>query len=179
MTQITITEALAEIKLINDKIQKKQSFVLGNLTRVRQVADPLASKGGTSVVIASEVQSIADLETRLAKIRTAIMLANLNNTAECGGETKSLYEWLIWKREVAGKRSQFYNQIYNDTKRKVDEIQRQPQLFKADGDKPVLVELEASLPYMDYAAKYSSVVETLNKLDGILSLKNATVMVEV
>lgn len=176
---MTITEALAEIKLINDKIQKKQAYVLDNLTRVRQQPDPLASKGGTSIVIAAEVQSIGDLESRLTKIRAAIMQANLSNMAECRGTTMPIYEWLVWKREVAKSLSNFYQQIYNNTKRKVDEIQRAPQLFKNDGDKPVLVELEVALPYMDYATKYSDVIETLNKLDGLLSLKNATITVDV
>lgn len=179
MTKITITEALAEIKLINEKIAKRRYYVLDNLVRVRQLADPLASKGGTSAVIASEVQSIADLETRLAKIRTAIMNANLVNTAEVGGQTLSIYEWLVWKREVAQNRRSFYEQIYNQTKRKLEEAQRQPQVYKGDNGQASLVEMEASLPYMDFATKHSDVADMLNKLDGVLSLKNATILIEV
>lgn len=177
--QMTITEALAEIKLLNDKIAKKRSFVLDNLVRIKQLPDALASQGGTQTVITSEVQAINDLETRLIKVRTAIMLANLVNTAECSGHTKSLYAWLVWKREVSTSKRNFFEQIYSHTKRKIDDLQKNPQVLQNETGVKALVEPETSLPYMEYANKYSEVSEMLNKLDGVLSLKNATVLVEL
>lgn len=179
MAQITITEGLAEIKLINDKITKKQAFVLENLVRYTHMPDPLAAKGGLTVALNAEVQSITDLESRLMKIRTAIMLANLTNFAECNGQSLSLYEWLVWKREVAIKRSNLYKNVYTFTKDKIDRHISNPQLLKKEDGQNELVGLIPSLPYMDYAAKFSDVEEIQNKLDGLLSLKNATVLIEV
>jgi hypothetical protein len=176
---MTITEALAEIKLLNDKIAKKRAFVLDNLVRIKQLPDALASQGGTPTVISSEVQAITDLEARLIKIRSAIMKANLLNIAECNGQTQTLYDWLVWKREVASARRGFYEQIYSYTKRKLDELQKSPQVLQNETGQKVLVEPETALPYMEYATKYSGVNEVLNKLDGILSLKNATVLIEL
>lgn len=177
--QMTITEGLAEIKLINDKIAKKQTFVLDNLARYNHTPDPLAAKGGSTVALSAEVQSIADLETRLMKIRVAIMLANLTNFAECNGQNLSLYEWLVWKREVAKQRSRLYEYIYSKTKEKMDRHNMQPQWLKNEDGQNALVELLPSLPYMEYATAFSEVNETLNKLDGVLSLKNATVLIEL
>lgn len=179
MTKMTITEALAEIKLINDKVNKKRGIVMDNLVRAKHIPDSLITKGGTPAVIASEVQSIIDLEARLSKIRCAIMAANLANTAECNGITDTLYGWLVWKREVARNRASFYEQIYSQTKRKIDQAVTQVQVYKNDAGTPLVVEWETALPYMEYATKHNDVTETLNKLDGILSLKNATIMIEV
>ncbi len=176
---MTITEALAEIKLINDKIAKKRSFVLDNLVRIKQLPDALTSQGGTQAVLVADVQAISDLETRLVKIRSAIMKANLENTAEVNGQVLSIYDWLVWKREVAPSKRGFYEQVYNYTKRKLEELQKSPQILKNDQGQTQLVEPETGLPYMEYAEKYSAVNEMLNKLDGVLSLKNATVLVEL
>jgi hypothetical protein len=177
--QMTITEALAEVKLINEKIEKKRTFVLDNLTRIKQLADPLQSKGGSMAALAAEMQSINDLEARLVEIRAAIMHANMMHTAECMGMHKTLYGWLVWKREIAGNKSFHYQSIYTNTKKKIDEAARAPSVYTKDDQTKEVVIIEANLPYMEYAAKYEDIKDMLNKLDGVLSLKNATVLVEL
>lgn len=176
----TITEALAEVKLINNKIAKQREWVQGNLLRQKHMPDPMAAKGGTKTVILQELQSIEDLEKRLAHIRIAIMQANLSNRAEVMGVTKSIYEWLVWKKEVAPLKKIFLNNIYTSTKVELERFNRNPQYYRnVDADKNILVELETNVDYMEYASKGATVGEILDKLDGVLSLKNSTITITV
>ena len=49
--QLTITEALAEIKTLEKRIQKKQEFVGSFLYRQEQFKDPLAAQGGSPAAL--------------------------------------------------------------------------------------------------------------------------------
>ena len=176
---MTITEALAEIKLISNKLEKKRQFVLQNTMKVKQAPDSMAADGGIKQVIQSELQSIADLEDRLCGLRWAIMRTNTTEIIEIMGKVRTLYEWLVWRKEVSNNQKYFYKQIYDVTKNEMDSLAKAPRLYKPNDDStPTLVEIEPNLDYMSYAAKAATVGEILDKLDGILSLKNATLLVD-
>jgi hypothetical protein len=181
MTKMTITEALAEIKLINSKLEKKRARVLDNLIRVEQQEDPLKHEGGSVAYLGSEVQSIEALEENIIKIRGAIMSANLLHVAEVMGKTKAIYEWLVWKREVVGMMQSFYQAIYTKTKERLEHAKKNPQVMaKPDSNvNPELAKLAPNLNYMEFSKKYEEVCDILSKLDGVLSLKNATIVIEV
>jgi hypothetical protein len=181
MTKMTITEALAEIKLIHSKLEKKRTRILENLIFIKNKADPLESEGGTLNFMHSEVQSIAALEENICAYRAAIMSANLLHTAEILGKTKSIYEWLVWKREVVDKMKIFYQTIYMKTKEKVDHAKLTPYVInKLDvNTPPELADVVPSLNYMEFSKKHEHICDILSKLDGILSLKNATIVIEV
>src|SRR5689334_8132500 len=98
--KITITEALAEIKTIAKRIEKKRETVGQYIARQDALKDPFQDRGGSRQVLATERQSIADLTSRIVTIRTAIARANSDTVVEVGGRKMSIEEWLVWRREV-------------------------------------------------------------------------------
>jgi len=107
MSEITITEALAEIPTIEKRIEKKEEFILNYLYRQSSVRDPHEKDGGSNVLITREKQAIADLQLRLIKIRSAIQKANSENSITIGAQTKTITDWLTWRREIAPKQQRF------------------------------------------------------------------------
>jgi len=100
-SKITITEALQEVKTIDARIQKKKEFVFNFLFRQNTQRDPHKKDGGSAVLIAQERQAINDLLERKISIRTAINIANAENSITIGKQTRTISEWLVWKRDVA------------------------------------------------------------------------------
>jgi hypothetical protein len=173
---MTITEGLAEIKLIAKKVASKQTFVLEHLVREDHVEDPLKDGPAT---IAKELQSIGDLYRRIMDIRAAIAKANIQNEIEIDGNKRSIYDWLTWKREIAVSEIGFVSNVHTRTKQLLDKAARQPTAYKdANGD-PKFVKVTPNVDYPAFAKKAQEMQETLDKLDGQLSLKNATIVIEV
>lgn len=175
---MSITEALAEIKLIQNKLQKKQQWVLQNLTKARHTTDPFASTGGIQKAAQAELQAIADLEKRMLIIRKAIMQSNVLTEATVLDKTQTIYEWLVWKKEIAKQSALFSQTIYTHTKSALDKIAHTPQAAKVEDNKTILVELDANTDYMKASVDAAYIQEILDKLDGVLSFKNATTQVE-
>lgn len=177
MAKLTITEALAEIKLVEKKIEHKTQFVLANLTRFRHQPDPLKDGPAT---IKAEMQSIGDLRQRIVDLRSAISKANNEQRIEIGNQSKTIQEWLTWKRECSKHEIDLYNAIHKEVAKKLADNAARPQLYKdKDEDKPRLAEIETNVNYPEYVEKAQASQETLDKLDGQLSLKNATVLIVV
>lgn len=176
---ITITESLAELKLIKAKIDKKKAFILQNLGRQEGAKDQLEKSGGTSAVLAAEMQAIKDLQERFVRIRSAIATANANSVVEICGIKRSIADWLVWRRDVAP--------IIKDLERHISSgIQgikkgAQQSNFKVlppneSGSSPTDVII--SLDEKKLAEASEQVQEILDTLDGKLSLHNATVQLE-
>ncbi len=98
---ITITEALAEIKTIAKRVEKKRLFVQQNLGRQDGIRDPHQANGGSQALLAQERQAIGDLGTRVVQLRRGIAGANVANSISINGETRSIQDWLTWRREIA------------------------------------------------------------------------------
>ncbi len=111
---ITITEALAEIKTIQKRIESKKHFIIGFLCRPDGLKDPFEKNGGSFQAIARERQAIADLEARVVEIRRGIQTANEMATLVIEGEAKTIASWLVWRREVAPGQKEFLNKLRND-----------------------------------------------------------------
>lgn len=184
MPTTTITEALAEVKTINARIEKKREFILANIARQELQKDPLAAQGGTKQVIDQELQAITDLQARLVKIRSAINDANQKNTIaihfEGGGSHEhSIADWITWKREVAPQRRILWDSIQNQ----VNSVRSQATskgfrlVERGPPDKDSDVILHVDLHYV--ARQREQLEEILGKLDGMLSLKNATITIDV
>jgi seryl-tRNA synthetase len=127
----------------------------------------------------SEIQSIEDLRKKWVKIRSAIAKANTDNTITIGSTTKSINEWLNWKREVAQEESKFAVSVHVRIKNAMDESVQKPQVVKDDSGQVKICKLLANLEYPEFLKKSQEVDEILETLDGKLSLKNATIMVEI
>lgn len=175
---ITITEALAEIKTIGKRIESKATYVLGYLARQDGVKDPLGTDGGSAEVIKRERQAIDDLQTRIIKLRSGISLANDKTEVEINGFTRSISDWLTWRREVAPARKQFLAEMRNRLNSARTQAMKQGvSIIPAGETAAKLTDLVFNIDESDLAKEIEAMEKTLGDLDGQLSLKNATVMI--
>src|SRR5437762_2223860 len=98
---ITITEALAELKTLQKRIEKKREFVVTFLARQDGLKDPLGNDGGSFVALGRELQAIHDLDARRVLIRTNIQKINQSTPITVENVTRTIAEWLTWRKEVA------------------------------------------------------------------------------
>jgi hypothetical protein len=179
MQKITITEGLSEITLIKKKIQDKQTKILGMLFQVSHLPDPFAHDGGSFKVIASEMQSVNDLYRKLVAIRAAISTANLTHVITIMDLTLTIHDWLIWKRELSKNEIDFYDKLCRDVKSHLDAIARSPQVYKDENQIVQIVKTTLNVNYPNCLKHNENRKDILGKLDGQLSLKNATILIEV
>lgn len=179
MRTVTITEALAELKTLDKRIQKKRESIGQYLIRQEKFKDPLASSGGSEAFVRAERQSVADLEENIIAIRSAIQKANLETTVTIEGVTRSITDWLSWRRDVAPKQQDFFGRIratINDMRKKAAGINAQVVgAGEAKTPEDVLVNLDEK----KLSEETEKLETTLGYLDGQLSLKNATVTISV
>lgn len=178
---LTITEALAEIKTINKRIEKKREFVLHYLYRQEGLKDPLEKDGGSVDVIARERQGIADLEARIVTLRRGIQRANDTTMVTINGMSNTIGDWLTWRRDVAPNMQGFMSMIRQRLAMMRDQAKRggsaviQQNVVSPD-TKPT--DYIVNVDEADLAKEIEALEDTLGQLDGQLSLKNATIMIE-
>src|SRR5579871_6226322 len=121
---LTITEALAEIKTIGKRMEKKREGVLPYLARQDGIRDPFEKEGGSLSYIAAERQGLRDLGSRIVALREGIQRANDTTTITISGQTRTISQWLTWRREIApgerdflSKLRQHINQVREQAKR--------------------------------------------------------------
>jgi hypothetical protein len=178
---ITITEGLAEIKTIGKRIETKDAQLQGYLYRDARLKDPMEKAGGSEAYINSELQAIGDLQKRVIALRTAIQQANMNTDLTLADEKMSVYEWLIWRREIAPLR-----------KMRLDNIWRVLQMARSNAQKAGFNVVAAAaavqgnaepkdiivnIDEKEVAAERENLEKILGDLDGRLSLLNATTMI--
>ena len=190
---MTITEALAEIKTINKRLLTKREFVTSYLLRHEEIRDPLDKDGGSATMIQRERQAIGDLEQRVIDIRAAIARSNEATKITIAGKTRTVTEWLAWRKEVAPGVTAFLSDLRNRI-RQVREAQARGQVPRTDprlaalavqataisrekGEKPP--EIVVNLDERELAKDSETHEEILGQLDGQLSLKNATTEIRV
>lgn len=174
---LTITEALAEIKTIGKRIDKKRENVRSFLFRQERLKDPLEKEGGSRAFIASEMQGIRDLEERVVSLRRAIAAANASETITVGAVTRTIGDWLTWRREVAPGRVSFYGTLVQHLNgMRADAMRKGIAVTNGEASKPddVVVNVDERA----LAGLAEDLESVLGTLDGQLSLKNATIKVE-
>lgn len=177
----TITEALAEVKTIDKRIEKKQQFLLTYLVRQDVYKDPLEKDGGSFAAIQREMQAVADLRERTVAIRRAVADANARESVTIKEQTRSIADWLTWRREVAPKVQAFLQSLSGRivavrkeaTGKGLTVIAANVGAASAPQDIVVYVNEQA------LSQQIEGIEEVLGILDGQLSLKNATVTVNV
>lgn len=180
--RLTVTEALAEIKTLGKRIEKRRENVLPYLFRQKAVTDPLEEEtGGSPEFIRRERQAIRDLETRLVSLRVAIQALNLREEIMIDGETLTMAEWLTWRKEVLPGQRGFLQNLRT----------RLEQMRREAGPKQVgVVNVDSSseakrndvlvnISEAELAREIEHVEFVVGTLDGQLSLKNATTTIEV
>jgi hypothetical protein len=180
MAGITITEALAEIKTVGKRIEKKREFINQFLARQDGVRDPLEKDGGSTAVITAERQAIGDLENRIVELRRGIQRANDSTVVAINGVSRTISEWLTWRRDIApGQRNWFAN-VRGQINHVRENAKRQGvalvQANATSGDtKPT--DLVVNIDERTLAADAEALEDTFGQLDGQLSLKNATITI--
>jgi L-lactate utilization protein LutB len=182
---MTITEALAEIKTIGKRLEKKRQAIYANLGRDMRLVDPL--EGGSVEFIKRERQAIEDLEKRIVAIRTAIQKSNLETRTTVGEMTHTIAEWLTFRREVATGRQQFLASINNGVKNIRDKIQREGGRVTSVGMAATAIvdtnknvaDVSIHVNERELLAEQERLEQTLGELDGKLSLLNATTVIPV
>lgn len=179
MFNITITEALAEIKTIDKRIETKQSQLRTYLYRDNRLKDPI--KEGSEEFIRRERQGIEDLQRRIIALRTAIQRANMDTKLSLNSVEMTVYEWLIWRREVAPKLQQHLSGMWSELQGARRSAQQQgisvvaaAAAVQGNGEvREVIVNIDETA----LAKAREDVEKNLGELDGRLSLINATTMI--
>lgn len=175
MPEMTITEALAELKVIDKRIRAKCEFIGQYAMRLEALKDPLEREGGSVSAIQRELQAIGDLEENQVSIRRAIQKVNETTQVTVGKTTRSIADWLVWRRDIAPRRKDFTAQIRTGIDRhRAEALKRGAQATGPDAAKPG--DLVVNLNEQDLARQQEELEATLETLDGQLSLKNATVV---
>jgi hypothetical protein len=178
MLKITITEGLAKIKTIGKRIEKKRDMVTKYLCRQNSFKDPFEADGGSKAVIAKEIQAINDLLKLWIGIRNAIKMANQGNAITVKNTTRSISEWLIWKREIMDVERAFLNEIFRGvTTVRTDSARK--GLSVVDKDPNNLLDVIINVDEKKLTEQRENLEEIIGDLDGQLSLKNATILIEV
>lgn len=175
---MTITEALAETKTLGKRMEKKREAIAPYLLRQSIVLDPLLEGGGSKEFIRRERQALTDMETRLVGIRTAIQRVNHATPITIEGETKTIAEWLTWRKEVAPGLQAFLTKMRQTIERVRNDFQKKGGTVSEDvktADQNVVVNIDE----MALLREMEHIENVLGQLDGQLSLKNATVLVDV
>lgn len=187
---MTITEALAEIKTIGKRLEKKRQAVLSNIGRDSRLRDPLASETGGSIeFVARERQAIEDLEKRIVAIRSAIQRSNLETRATVGENSMTVQEWLNFRREIAQQRQMFLASMNMGIKQIRERVQRDhpggrvvaaaaASAIVQSGEKPP-IEILIHLDEKNLLEEQEGLEKVLGDLDGKLSLLNATTVIDV
>ena len=178
----TITEALADIKTSQARITKKRQSIKSFLGRDARIRDPMENEGGSREFIRRELQSIADLETKIVNIRSAIQASNLEATLEIEGRKMTLSNWLNWRREVSQGAKGFMAEVAAmlDQQRKQATSRGQPTTYAAaPSPDPQVGEWVVNVSEKELAEQIDQMEMTLGQLDGKLSLLNATTLIDV
>jgi hypothetical protein len=167
---ITITEALAEIATIDKRIAKKSQDMVPYVSRPDQMRDPLEKSGGSAKYIAEERQSFSDLLARKIELRRLIAEANAKSELTVGGVTRSVADWLVWKRECYDKEASLLRSL-------IQNAQGGRQQVRNTMGQTVEVDFIVNIDEKQAIEELDALEDTFGKLDGLLSLKNATTVI--
>lgn len=179
MSKLTITEALAELKTLRKRIEKKRDSLAPYIARLDRLKDPLEAEGGSVAFISSERQSIRDLAERMVAIRVGIQSANQRETATVGAVTRTIAEWLAWRRDVEGLLRSVMDGLTSSLNQLRNEARQKGLAIKQEGDASTPNDIIVALKETELVKEREAHETMLGTLDGVLSLKNATTFIEL
>jgi hypothetical protein len=175
-----ITQALAELKTIKARVSKKRVNIANYLWRQDMMRDPHEKEGGSATFVERETQAVDDLEARYVAIRAAIALTNAAESISVNGTSKSVADWLVWRREIAPDLQRHLQAMSRSiaaarTKAQQADIEVRRTGEASSDPRDVIINISEK----ELAAEIEALETILGTLDGELSLKNATIDVEV
>jgi len=179
MTKTTITEGLAEIKTTLKRVASKGQFIVGNVGRPEKIKDPLAKESGSEVVVARERQAHTDLLERIVKIRGAIQKKNHETMVVVNGKSKSMADWLSWRKEAAPHLQNLLDGLMNAVGQLKTQTRRAGARIVSEGASASPEDIILHLSETELAKEVEDLQKTLGDLDGKLSLINATTTIEI
>ena len=178
MSKITITEALAELKTISKRIKKKEEAISPYIYRQEMLRDPHEKDGGSAVFIEREMQAIEDLHERIVNIRRSIAKVNSETEVTVSGETRTIADWLVWRREILPSKQsllavlrQKIVSVREDAMRRGLKVTTEETGVFSD----IVVNINEK--NLVFEIEHLEIIE--GELDGLLSLKNATIFVNI
>jgi len=180
VVQLTITEALAEIKTTQKRIESKRENMLRYLARESRVKDPMEQEGGSTTFIKQERQAVADLEQRIVNIRTAIQEVNLKTELNLCGVARTLSEWLTWRREVAQGQKAFIAKMIGGVNQIRTQVMKEGRKFTdKESESSAPTDVIVHVNEKQLLDESERLEQTLGELDGKLSLLNATTTIKL
>lgn len=180
--QITITQALAEIRTLKARVSKQYEFVNQNLAYPSNMVDPLAHNGGSVEAIKRARQSISDMQERIVFLRVAIGRVNDAESLALAGDTRTISGWLAWKREVAPdiRRTLAGFRTGIDARRNTlnNEIHRINQQ-RNKAETPLQIDVIPAINEGDLSMEIDRFEKIWGELDGELSMRNSRITLEV
>lgn len=178
--KLTITEALAEIKTIGKRIETKNYQLQGYLVRDSRMRDPMEKDGGSVEYVKRERQAIKDLQKRVVDLRMAIQQSNMVTKLAINGTEMTVYEWLIWRREVAPTMKTQLSEVWSILQNARTRSERGHRIIAAaaavqGSDTPA--EIIVNVNEQELAQERENIEKLLGDLDGRLSLSNATTII--
>jgi len=177
----SITEALAELKTIQKRIDSKVDFINRNVSRREELRDPLDKQGGSSKIIAEERQAVGDLYEQQIAIRRAIAAVNAVEQVAVDGQTRTIADWLVWKREVAPAEQRQLRNLAVMIDRARQEASRTGKqvvgVAVAQSGEAKPGDIIVNINEQELQQQIERLETVFGTLDGLLSLKNATLQV--
>ena len=177
--KMTITEALAEVKTIGARLQAKRAAIKQYIGRPDGLRDPLEKEGGSVALIQRETQAIGDLNQRLIDLRVAIIRVNDQTSVTIGGATRTIAQWLAWKRDVAPGEQAYWGEITQTLKAIRDQARTRGANVVAPGAAQTPQDVIVNIDETSVLKAVENLRQTLGELDGKLSLVNATTTIEI
>jgi hypothetical protein len=156
-------------------MEKKRESVGQFLARQEGIKDPLEKEGGSEAFIKAERQSLTDLGFRVVALRRGIQLANEKTDITICGVTRTIADWLIWKRDVAAGEGQFLSRLRQSLNQVREQARKNGASMLAPGaiaEKPT--DFVVNINEQELAKEIEQHEEILGALYGQHSLKNAT-----
>lgn len=179
-SKTTITEALQELKTLDKRIASTRDFIVKYGIRQGSTIDPLDDEGGSDKVIPAKAQSLDDLFIRRVQIRNAINRANDQINLTVSGITRTVAEWIIWRRDVQRKQLEAYELFQNQIIGARRQCVEKGMSLKDDGTQPARVtEVSSFIGESSLQKKIEALREIESTLDGKLSVINATTLIEI
>lgn len=112
MKKITVTRALAELKLLNDRIQNKinSALLIGVVQGWTQVpvTNGYQNRKDLEDRIKSDIQGIEDLIDYRQKLKSAVILSNAQTKVQISGQTMTVAEAIELKSSIDFKRTYLF-----------------------------------------------------------------------